>query len=162
MYRESLKALPRLCEVRWESCVLFTICRQENATFPHHILTTWEEPFRGFLYESKSNMPRRHYAWCSQNLKETIFAFVTSLLFLMPLSVSASVLVLSSALPHSELQRQGLAFQCQIIIARSSWTEISPKVAPLAPLVAMCRLWNCAGHTFCLFLLWGWMNPLFP
>ena len=44
------KALPRLCEIRLESCVLFTFCGQENAIFSPHILTTWEEPFRDSLY----------------------------------------------------------------------------------------------------------------
>ena len=30
--------------------MLFTLYRQENAIFSHHIHTTWEKPFRESLY----------------------------------------------------------------------------------------------------------------
>ena len=33
---------------------MFTYCRQESAIFSPHILTTWEEPFRGSLYDARS------------------------------------------------------------------------------------------------------------
>ena len=46
------KVNPRLCEIRWESCVLFTFCRQENASLPPLILAIWEEPFGDSLYTS--------------------------------------------------------------------------------------------------------------
>ena len=44
------KALPRFCEIRWISYILFTYCRQENAIFPPLIHTTWEGPYSAALY----------------------------------------------------------------------------------------------------------------
>ena len=41
---------PRLCEGGWQSCVLFTYCRQQSATFSSHFHTTWGHPFRDSLY----------------------------------------------------------------------------------------------------------------
>ena len=39
-----------MCEIGWNSSVLFTFYRQENASFSPNIHTTWEEPFRDSLY----------------------------------------------------------------------------------------------------------------
>ena len=39
------------CEKLGEkNCAFFAYCRQENAIFPPHIHTTWEEPFNAALY----------------------------------------------------------------------------------------------------------------
>ena len=43
------KALPRLHEIGWESCIFFIYCRQENANFPPKIHTTWEGPYSAAL-----------------------------------------------------------------------------------------------------------------
>ena len=48
--------LPRLCEIGWKSCVLFTYCRQENAIFSPHIHSTWEAFFRGSLYLHQTSL----------------------------------------------------------------------------------------------------------
>ena len=44
------KALSKLCETGWISCVLFTYCRQESAIFSPHIHTTWEAPFSADMW----------------------------------------------------------------------------------------------------------------
>ena len=69
----SKKALPRFCEIRWESCTLFTFCRQENAIFLPHILTTWEEPFRDSLYMTKLLQRRTRRVHCTQMLPSDRF-----------------------------------------------------------------------------------------
>ena len=45
------KVVPRLYEIGWESCALFTLCRQKKTQFfPSHFHTTCGPPFRASLY----------------------------------------------------------------------------------------------------------------
>ena len=44
-----------LCETGCKSCVLFSYCRQENATFTPHSHTTWEVPFSAALWDGRKH-----------------------------------------------------------------------------------------------------------
>ena len=54
------RTLPRLCEIGWKSCVLFTYCRQENAIF-HPLFSqpgkhSLEIPCRHLIFSFRSNV----------------------------------------------------------------------------------------------------------
>ena len=54
---------PKLCEIGWKSCVLFTFCRHGNATFSSRFHTTWGPPFRDSLYNTKCIITESLSTW---------------------------------------------------------------------------------------------------